>query len=231
MIVAPGAGVASAIGLLIAPIAFDYSRSFPTLLEAADWSAVGGLFAEMEAQGRRMLRAAGIAEADTVIERSVDGRFQGQLHEIQAPLPDSLDAMALDDFISRFNARYRELYHYVPDHTPIELLTWRVRVSGERAPLKAPRLPQSATDPTAARKGERLAYFAELADFVPTPVYDRYRLGAGMEFPGPAIIEERESTIVVRPPMRARVDEYGSVRLCRGPAEGMGGFQDAHPVD
>ena len=136
-IVAPAAGVASAIGLLIAPIAFDLSRSYPTMLADADWREVGELFARMEAQGLEMLEAAGIPAAEYSIERGVDGRFQGQLHEIQVPLTDDLDNMALDDFIGRFNAKYRELYHYVPDHTPIELLTWRARVSGLRAPVVA----------------------------------------------------------------------------------------------
>ena len=108
-------------------------------------------------------------------------------------------------------ARYRELYHYVPEHTPIELLTWRVRVSGNRAPVKPARLPESGADPARARKGERCAYFSELADFVATPVYDRYRLGAGMEFAGPAIIEERESTIVVRLGCARACDAYGNM--------------------
>ena len=213
VIVAPGAGVASAIGLLIAPIAFDYSRSYPTGLAQADWGAVAALYADMEAQGRRMLREARIPEAEIGLERSVDGRFHGQLHEIQTPLPLDLGAMKLDDFTARFKARYQELYHYVPDHTPIELLTWRVRVSGSRAPVKPARLPASDADPTPARKGERLAYFAELEDFAPTPVYDRYRLRAGMEFAGPAIVEERESTMVVMPGMRASADGFGNLRL------------------
>ncbi len=223
VIVAPGAGVASAIGLLIAPIAFDYSHSYPTLLSDADWRAVADLFAEMESSGRQMMSEAGIADGEIVIERSVDGRFQGQLHEIQVPLPDSQFILDLDDFSGRFNERYRELYHYAPDHTPIELLTWRVRVSGRRAPVKPARLSESAADISSARKGERRAYFAELADFVSTPVYDRYRLCAGMQIPGPAIVEERESTIVVRPNMDATVDTYGNVRLALAQAEGRGG--------
>ena len=215
VIVAPGAGVASAIGLLIAPIAFDYSHSYPTTLANADWRAVADLFADMEARGRQMMSDAGISAAETVIERSVDGRFQGQLHEIQVPLPDDLGLMKVDEFIARFNARYRDLYHYLPDHTPIELLTWRVRVSGMRAPVKPARLPASGADAVPACKGERRAYFPELADFVETPVYDRYRLCAGMEFAGPAIVEERESTIVLRPRMAATVDGYGNIHLIR----------------
>ncbi len=221
-IVAPAAGVASAIGLLIAPIAFDFSRSYPTMLADADWREVGELFARMEAQGLEMLEAAGIPAAEYSIERGVDGRFQGQLHEIQVPLTDDLDNIALDDFIGRFNAKYRELYHYVPDHTPIELLTWRARVSGLRAPVVAATLPKADFDAAAACKGQRPVYFSAADGFLETPIYDRYRLGAGMRFAGPAIVEERESTIVVDPGTKATVDSYGNVHLHLTKTSGTG---------
>ena len=213
VVVAPRPGVASAIGLLIAPIAFDFAHSFPSMLASADWAAVRGLFARMEAQGRQMLSDAGIAETEVRVERSVDGRFQGQLHEIQVPLPDNLDSMDIEAFVSRFNAAYKALYHYLPDHTPIELLTWRSRVSGRRAPIKQTRLAETGPDSSLAQKGCRLAYFAEACGFIETPIYDRYRLGAGMELRGPAIVEERESTIVLRPNMRAAVDAFANVHL------------------
>lgn len=213
VVVAPGAGVASAIGLLIAPVAFDFAHSYPTMLANANWSVVTRLFNDMEAQGLRMLSDAGIDDQDVTIERSVDGRFQGQLHEIQVRLPYDLSAMDLDAFIERFNATYEQLYHYIPDHTSIELLTWRSRVSGTRAAIKQPLLADGGSDPAPAFKRRRQAYFAEAGGFVDAPTYDRYRLGAGMVIAGPAIIEERESTIVLRPGMSAIVDQYGNARL------------------
>ena len=213
VVVAPGAGVASAIGLLIAPVAFDFVHSYPTMLANADWSVVRDLFSDVETQGLQMLNDAGIGEQDVKIERSVDGRFQGQLHEIQVPLPYDLSVMDVSAFIDRFNATYKQLYHYVPDHTPIELLTWRSRVSGARADIKQQTLADAGLDPAPSFKRERQAYFAEAGGFVDTPTYDRYQLGAGMAIAGPAIIEERESTIVLRPGMYAFVDAYANVRL------------------
>jgi len=52
-----------------------------------------------------------------------------------------------------------------------------------------------------------MAYFAEAGGFVETAVYDRYALDPGAEFTGPAIVEERESTAVVGPGARCRVDD------------------------
>lgn len=213
VVVAPGAGVASAIGLLIAPIAFDFAHSYPTMLASADWSVVRELFTRMEQQGRQMLADAGVKDSDIRVERSVDGRFQGQLHEIQVPLPDYSRDIEIESFISNFNAAYKSLYHYLPDHTPIELLTWRSRVSGRRAPIKQTVLAESGRDPSPAHKGCRQAYFAEAGGFVETPIFDRYRLGATMALEGPAIVEERESTIVLRPNMRAVVDAHANVHF------------------
>ena len=219
VVVAPGAGVASAVGLLIAPIAFDFARSYPTSLAHSDWNVIHSLFSNMEAQGRAMLYAAGIPANEVVIDRSVDGRFQGQLHEIQVSLPTDPKELEIDAFVQRFNAKYKELYHYVPDHTPIELLTWRARVSGRRTPIKSTRLAKTGEDPSAASKGKRQAYFSEAGRFVNTPIYDRYRLGFGMKIAGPAIIEERESTIVLRPGTRAEVDEFANLHLYLSGAE------------
>jgi len=60
-------------------------------------------------------------------------------------------------------------------------------------------------------KGERPAFSIIQKDYIPFTVYDRSKLFANAEFPGPAIIEERESTIVIGEDASARVDEFGFV--------------------
>jgi N-methylhydantoinase A len=78
----------------------------------------------------------------------------------------------------------------------------------QRSPLGAtvdqsrPTVDQSRPIP----KRERRAYFPETGGYVETPVYDRYALQPGAAFAGPAIIEERESTTIVGPGARIRVD-------------------------
>jgi N-methylhydantoinase A len=58
------------------------------------------------------------------------------------------------------------------------------------------------------RKNVRQAYFPELGGFVETSVFDRYRLAPGAIVEGPAVIEERESTAIIGPNSRGRVDEH-----------------------
>src|SRR5205823_2619332 len=66
-------------------------------------------------------------------------------------------------------------------------------------------------DAAGAAKGTRPAYFPEVGDFVDTAVYDRYRLRAGDELSGPAVVEEEGSTLVVGPGGRAVVAASGNI--------------------
>ncbi|HYJ16650.1 MAG TPA: hydantoinase/oxoprolinase family protein, partial [Candidatus Limnocylindria bacterium] len=69
------------------------------------------------------------------------------------------------------------------------------------------KLPRNSTQGGDPRKGSRMAFFAETGGYVETAIYDRYALAPGMLFAGPAIVEERESTLIVGANGRAHVDE------------------------
>ena len=206
-----GAGVASAMGLLAAPPAFDFVRPHYGRLDELDWERVTALLEEMEAQGAGLLAESGAGPDQITHARSADIRYVGQGHHISVPIPggpvtaDQRPAIAAD-----FDRIYQNLYGRQGPPVELEALSWRVTSRGPR-----PDLPDmgggSSADPAAARKGERPAFFASpdhpAGRFVPTPVYDRYRLGPGAAISGPAIIEERESTAVIGPGGRVRVNE------------------------
>ncbi|PWU19146.1 MAG: methylhydantoinase [Candidatus Rokuibacteriota bacterium] len=201
------AGAISAWGLLVAPLAFDFVRTAPLGLEGADWSRINRLFTEMETEGRTVLRAAGVAEEEITARRSAEMRYVGQGHEVEVEVPDGeLGASSLARLTENFEVAYRALYSRTPMGVRIEALNWRLVVSGP-----APEIAMSSSiaeegDGAAPIKKNRLAYFPETGGYVETPVYDRYRLRAGMSFEGPAIIEERESTTVVGPGARITID-------------------------
>ena len=221
-----GAGAMSAYGLLAAPLAFDFVRTGRQRLDRADWPAINRLFAEMEEEGRALLARAGVAPADIHLSRIAEMRHAGQGHEVECAMPlGALSTESLPTITASFENAYRALYHRLPHGVPIEALNWRLTVSGPqpgtglsgrsepgRALIRPPSVHASRTAPTTtgsarATKGARQAYFAEVGGFVETPIYDRYALHAGAEFAGPAIVEERESTAVVGPGARCRVDD------------------------
>jgi N-methylhydantoinase A/oxoprolinase/acetone carboxylase beta subunit len=107
----PGAGATSALGLLVAPLAFDFVRSYYGRLDGLDWAVVNRLLAEMEAEGRALLRRAGVPAADIAVARSVDLRYTGQGHEVNVALPDGELGESLEgEILRRFIAEYRRLY-------------------------------------------------------------------------------------------------------------------------
>jgi N-methylhydantoinase A len=75
--------------------------------------------------------------------------------------------------------------------------------------LQFPRIRKDEDGPRAAIKGTRMAYSGLARDYVTHAVYDRYKLFAGAKFAGPAVIEEKESTVVVGEDAVVTVDEYG----------------------
>ena len=99
------------------------------------------------------------------------------------------------------------MYDRLGPPVPLEAITWRVFASGPRPELRLRFAASPGSDPARARKGARPAYFPELGGLAETPVYDRYRLGPGAAFDGPAIVEERESTLIVGPGGRCHVDD------------------------
>jgi N-methylhydantoinase A len=106
-----------------------------------------------------------------------------------------------------FEAEYARLYGRLGPPVPLEAITWRIVASGPRPELRLRLAGGASGDPARAVKGARPAYFPELGGMAETPVYDRYALGPGAAFDGPAIVEERESTLIVAPGARCRVDE------------------------
>ncbi|MGI8688035.1 MAG: hydantoinase/oxoprolinase family protein [Thermomicrobiales bacterium] len=198
LVVPLGAGVTSALGFLVAPLAFDYVRSFFSPLRDLDFAHVNALLGEMEKEGAATLAAAGVASGQITYRRTAEMRYRNQGHEVPVPLPDGdLRAAMLPALEAAFEDVYRRLYGRIAEGVPLEVLNWRVVVSGPRPEINLAAEATGATDATMAIKGERTIYLPEQGGFAPVPVYDRYALAPGAAFPGPAVVEERESTTII----------------------------------
>jgi N-methylhydantoinase A len=207
-LIAPfGAGVGSTFGLLSAPLAFDFVRSAYSRLDELDWQFANRLLEEMAEEGRKVLERSGLSANAISYARTADMRYIGQGHEVSVRLPGGkLTAAHLPEMVSAFEETYTTLYGRKGPEVPLEIINWRVVASGP-APEMNIQLPRAATARAEARKGSRLAYFPEHGRYIETPVYDRYALKPGMKFGGPAIVEERESTLIIGARGRACVDE------------------------
>jgi len=202
-----GAGVGSTFGLLAAPLAFDFVRSAYSRLDELDWQFANGLLDEMAEEGRKVLESSGLTSTAITYQRTADMRYVGQGHEVSVNLPDGILRSAnLPQIGLAFEETYKALYGRKGPDVPLEVINWRVVASGPVPEMNC-KLARDTANRADPRKGSRSAYFPEQGRYVETTVYDRYALMPGMKFSGPAIVEERESTLIIGTRGHAHVDE------------------------
>jgi len=211
IIVPPLAGVGSAMGFFTAPVAFDLSRSQRTALVDADFSQIERLFQALEAEGAAILLRSGRRQKVS-FERTLMMRFVGQGAETDLPIERRPFQNWSKTLVRRrFDAVYQKRYGRTYPENPVEFVTFKVRASLPERPFRLPPLDRRKARMAECIKGRRPAYSVFKRKFVPFTVYDRAKLYPGARLTGPAIVEERESTIVIGEDARARVDEYGFV--------------------
>jgi len=210
VIVPFAAGVASAMGLLIADARFDLARTFVAGLAAAPWDRINTLFAAMEAEGAAQILATGLG-GQWRTRRLAEVRYAGQGHELSIEIPPGRLGPESLASIERAHADlYAGRYGYAEaPGTPLEATNWKLEMSCG-VPAVALKEVASPGDGS-SRKGARAVYFPERGGFVDCPVYDRYLLGVDAVVTGPAVIEERETTVILLPGDRAAVDGHGNL--------------------
>lgn len=209
VILPAAAGVTAAIGLLAAEVRFDVARTWVRRVDAVDPATLTAMYDEMTRQALTVVRESAVAGEVTLV-RTADARYVGQGYELTVAVPGGpLDAGALERLRQGFDEIYAARYGYAQPAEPVEVVTWKLSAIGGTPRLA---LAKAATEPgDAPRKAVRRAYFPEARGYVDCPVYDRYRLWAGLGLTGPAIVEERESTTVLPPGVRATVDEHANL--------------------
>jgi len=212
----PSAGVASALGLLVAPARVDRVATVGVRLDTGSITSLEAAFRRLEDEARAVMADTGLKLETATVQRLADGRFLGQGFDLVVELPAGPyddGALSRKKLTGAFESAYREKFALTPPGVPVEFLNIRASV---RAPVSGSEVVlqgRKGTGAGAALKGKRPAYFGEAGGFVETAVYDRYRLGVGDELRGPAVLEEEGSTLVVGPGATARVAPTGNVIL------------------
>jgi N-methylhydantoinase A len=207
VVVPLGAGVASALGFLVAPPATDMVRSYVARLDRVDWSQVNTLLSDMQKLGRDLLTEAGADPEQIIYKPTADMRYVGQGFEVPVELPSlRLGAEDLPAIRENFYASYRTHFGRVMEGPAIEALSWRLACVAPNKDIRIGAHETKRGDAASARRGQRQVLFEEHG-WQTCAVYDRYALPQGSTLSGPALIEERESTCVVGPGALIKVDE------------------------
>jgi N-methylhydantoinase A len=213
----PSAGVASALGLLVAPASVDRVKTLGMRLDRGDWQRLEAAFRELEQESMAVIADAGFPLEHAIVERFADGRFVGQGHDLVVALPrgpyDAADPertrVALQDAFERAS---REKFARTPPDVPIEFINIRVSVRARVPGTDIAYGGANASD-AGARRGFRNAYFPELGGYVKTAVYARTALRPGDRFEGPAVVDDEGSTLVVGPHAVASVTPSLNIRI------------------
>jgi len=202
------AGVASAVGFLVAPLSFDFIRTFMMHLDKIDWKALNEIYEQMEAEGREYLHRAGVTDEEITVTRSADMRYVLQGREIDVPIPDGkLGEEQLKEIEGAFNDEHAQKYGWMYPELDVMGLNWKIVVSGPDPKFRLCEVAAKGRDLDKAQKGKRKIYFPETG-FASCDVYDRYLLPPDAQMDGPLVVEEAESTTVVGPGGRCETDAY-----------------------
>ncbi len=204
-------GVGSAIGFLSAPISYEIIRSLYMRGENFDTDAVARLFAEMEAEGRRVVQA-GAAGAKLEERRLAFMRYQGQGHEIEIPLPEGRLGTGLGKEIrKRFDALYQQQYGRTVPNVDVEIINWAFVAATPGPRLRKVTLPGRKQKARPANR--RKIYWGQQRKTLNVPCYQRASLQPGHSIIGPALIIEAQTTTLLGPEFDAVVDRAGNLVL------------------
>ncbi len=207
-----GAGVASALGFLVSPIASEKIHSHISNLADMDWKEVNDFLDNMQSEGKRFLKKYGNKNSSIHIDRIVDMRYEGQGHEITIHLPEGpLSEKHLSEIKDRFQKEYTFKYNRSIEGIEIQTVTWRVQVKGEIPSIDVVQKDITYKNSTPL-KGTRKVFFEETG-YLDCPVYDRYNFEKNVTLLGPMIIEEKESTTVIGINSEVEVDTIGNIKI------------------
>lgn len=205
-------GTFSAFGMLVTDVHQTRSLTRITRLEAAEPDELEKIFATMEQAATAQLLEEQFPPERVKTLRHAGMRYRGQSYEVSVAAASLRSAQDIAALAARFHEAHQRRYGHKAQSEAVEIVNFQVTAVGEipKPVLPAAPLPQQkvAAAPHAVRK----AYFGP-ATGRDVPVFRRSDLPPGTAISGPAIVEEKTSTIVLYPGQRALVDQYRNIEI------------------
>jgi N-methylhydantoinase A len=213
-------GVTSALGCVIADMRHDFVLTLNRLLDELDIGALDREIRRFAGNGRAMLDRSGVrfTARDVLIE--LDMSYVGQTHTVAVPLTleigEERTDVSRERIAAAFQRRYREVFGRLLDGIAARVLNLRLAVVGRRPKLDLALLAPPAGRSAAEAALEPRRVYVE-GKWIEAPVYRRLDLPVGSVVPGPAILEQPDTTIFIDPDLQGDVDRFGNVVISRKP--------------
>jgi N-methylhydantoinase A len=215
IIVPPVAGLFSALGMLFADVEHHLVTGFYRSFELCPLEAINAAAKELVESGRRLLAQQGYTVSDRQhITVCADMKYVGQTSPLTVRLPAFPATVAvMKGLIAAFEQEHLKTFGYISSGDPLQFVALKAICQGVAG---APRMPERMVrgNERPSRQRERRAYYGVSHGWQATPVLTRADLAASPAA-GPLIVEEYDTTVVVRPGWKAHVDDWNQIRMER----------------
>ena len=199
-------GVLSALGMLVAEPARDYSQTVMLPSSEVASTRLATIFAAMEQRARDEFLSEGFSPAALETRPKLDMRYVGQSHELTISFPANQPPAAQ---IEAFHAAHAARYGYARPGAAVEIVTARLSAVVSAGRPEWTRQAHAGQDASAAQIGRKPVWFGE--GVAQTALYDRERLRPGNRFRGPAVVFQYDTTTLLPPGWGAEVDAEGNL--------------------
>ena len=206
-------GITSALGCLVADVRHDFVKTINQGVLRMDLEAAHRILADQVSEGRRLLATEGVEIETVSVQHEADMQFVGQTHVLTVGIPRT--DFAREELTSAFEKAYWERFEVELREMRAQVVSLRTAVIGRRRPVSLGGLIALQPGGAAAPAGRRRVWFDD--GWQETPVYRREQLGVGVALVGPAVVEQLDSTTVIEPGDRMRVDALGNLEISPSP--------------
>ncbi len=213
VLVPPHPGLFSAAGLVAAGLRIDAARTVLAPLEPGSFPDVLAWYRDTAHRLTAQLKEDGMPASGIALVASADCRYRGQGYELNVPLRTT-SVRGLRSLRRSFDEQHRSAYGHASADEPVELVAVRLAGFGTPRSHEPAKIPRGGVRPRAeAFTGERRVLLPNERRPLRVPVLQRHSLRAGNRIEGPAIVEQMDSTTLLLPDQRARVDDHGNIWL------------------
>lgn len=208
-------GIMSALGVAIADVVKDYSRTVMLRGDDVARSRLEEEYHGMEGLAREELATEGLPTERMEAKRLLDARYVGQSFELTIDYPSPTNRTDLKRSIAdSFYRAHLQRFGYADRGERVEIVNLRLKLELKMDKPQVEPQAIGASDPSVAELGEAEVVFR--SGPMPTPLYQREKLESGNLVRGPALVLQMDSTIVVPPGWGGPVDPYGNLVLEQG---------------
>ena len=208
-------GVFCSFGMIVSDVRHDYMQAFATNSDRFDLAGANKVIADLERKAMDDMIEEGFPEGEVSLTRFADAKYPAQIHELTVPLnaDGPLTEAHISEMAEGFHDLHERMFSYSVRHSSVDLFHWRVVAHRSVKSPQTPEMPDTGAAVDTAQKGRRRVYFGDIEEYRDTNIYDGDALERGMIVTGPAVVEQKNTTVVVFAGQKMEVNEYGDFVL------------------